>query len=97
MIISRKRLKIRHFWGLSTIALLLLTVGCRVEQEQAGELPDVDVQVEPGQLPQYDVDGPEVNVRTEEQEVTVPQIEVTEEERNVEVPYIDIDPPQADQ
>jgi hypothetical protein len=36
-----------------------------VEKEQAGEEPDVDVNVDPGNLPEYEVEGPEVDVGTE--------------------------------
>lgn len=42
--------------------LLALSIGCRVEQQRAGELPDVDVAVEPGQLPKYEIEGPDVTV-----------------------------------
>lgn len=79
-------------------AILLLsfsTVGCRVQQTQDAELPDVDVEVEadPGQLPAYDVDGPEVEVGTTEETIKVPEVEVSAEEKTIEVPTIDIDLP----
>ncbi|AFZ20826.1 hypothetical protein [Allocoleopsis franciscana] len=77
-------------------ALLTLSTGCRIEQEQAGQLPDVDVEVQPGQLPKYDVKGPDVNVKTVERTVTVPRVEVVQEEKTVEVPYIDVNLPGAD-
>ncbi|NJK39344.1 MAG: hypothetical protein HC920_17450 [Oscillatoriales cyanobacterium SM2_3_0] len=41
---------------------LVPLAACRVEQEEAGSLPDVDVSVEPGSLPEYDIQGPDVNV-----------------------------------
>lgn len=57
----------------------LLTVsatGCRVKQTQEGEMPDV--KVEGGQVPKYDVDAADVDVKTgtEKREVTVPTVDV---------------------
>lgn len=80
-----------------TFALLLIPlVSCRVEQERAGQLPDVDVSVEPGQLPRYDIQGPDVNVGVTERTVTVPKVIVVQEEQTVEVPYIDVNVPGAE-
>lgn len=78
---------------LPAAALLLAATGCRVEKEQAGEMPDVDVNVEPGSLPEYDVEGPDVEVGTEQQEVTVPEVNITTEEETVTVPDVDVDLP----
>jgi hypothetical protein len=79
------------------ILLMVMPLGaCRVEQEEAGSLPDVDVEVEPGSLPEYDVQGPDVNVGVTERTVTVPRVVVVQEEETVEVPYIDVDLPGAD-
>jgi len=77
--------------------LLFLTplASCRVEQERAAELPDVDVNVEPGQLPVYDIQGPDVNVGVTERTVTVPKVIVVQEEQTVQVPYIDVNVPGA--
>ncbi|MDT0575262.1 hypothetical protein RM533_03585 [Croceicoccus sp. F390] len=46
---------------------------CDVEKTQDGELPEVDV--EAGQLPEYNVDTADVDVTTEERVVEVPVIE----------------------
>ena len=65
----------RQSWKAFILALALLTVfatGCRVRQTEKGELPDVDVSAEGGKLPEYDVEGPDVDVKTEKREVTVP-------------------------
>ena len=59
--------------GASAIAL----GGCQAEQTQEGELPDVDVTAEGGQLPEYDVETADVDVGTREETVTVPDIDVT--------------------
>lgn len=58
------------------------------EQTQEGELPDVDAQA--GKLPDYDVDAPDVDVGTEEKQVTVPDVDVDTEEKSVSVPTVDI-------
>lgn len=61
---------------LSLLIAPLFAVGmtaCDVDQTQEGDLPDVEV--EEGQLPAYDVDGPEVEVT--EDTVTVPDVDVT--------------------
>lgn len=73
--------------------LLIVSTGCRVEKEQTGEEPDVDVNVDPGQLPEYEVEGPEVDVGTEQKEITVPDVEVTQEEKTITAPDVDIQPP----
>ena len=40
-------------------ALFTVTAtGCKVTKTQEGEMPDVDVKVEGGQVPKYDVKGP---------------------------------------
>ncbi|MEL1251875.1 hypothetical protein [Aurantiacibacter gilvus] len=47
---------------------------CDVDQTEEGEMPEVDV--EGGNLPEYDVEGPEVDVDTEEVTVDVPTVDV---------------------
>ena len=50
---------------------------CNVEKTQDGELPDVNVTTNGGQLPEYNVETPTVNVGTENKTVEVPTVEVT--------------------
>jgi hypothetical protein len=57
--------------------------------------PDVDVDVDPGRWPQYDVNWADVEVGTSERMVQVPVIRVEREAREIAVPYIDIDVPGA--
>lgn len=89
--------------------------GCDVEQTQEGELPDVDVDADAGQLPEFeqteegdlpnvdvdvadggqvpefDVDAPDVDVGTREEQVEVPSdVDVDTEERTITVPDIDV-------
>ncbi len=95
---STRRTQIR--WKHLILIPALLTVGfitgCRVEKEQAGELPDVDVDVDAGKLPEYEVEGPDVEIGSEKKEVTVPDVDVSTEEKTIEVPTIDIEPPTDD-
>ncbi len=69
---------------------------CDVDQTQEGEAPDVDVKG--GQLPEYDVQGPDVDVKKEERQVTVPDVDVdvNKEKKTVTVPDVDVDAPPAD-
>lgn len=78
-------------------AAIALTAGCDVDKTQAGELPDVDVDVESGSLPSYDVDWADVDVSTTTETVTVPKLKVVMEEESVEVPSIDVDLPGDDE
>ncbi len=78
---------------LVSAGLMLTVASCRVEQEDAGELPEVDVETEAGELPEYDVDTPEVDVSTEEQTIETPEVEVTTEETTIETPDIDVSIP----
>jgi len=62
-----------------TIACMSLAcvslAACKVKQTQEGEMPKV--QATGGQLPEYDVKGPDVNVTTEPETVQVPKVKVT--------------------
>jgi hypothetical protein len=58
--------------GASCLAL----VACDVDQTQEGEMPDVDVNASGGQLPEFNVEGPTVNVGTENKTVEVPTVDV---------------------
>lgn len=86
----------KYLLPLSVLLIAMPLTACRVEQEEAGSLPDVDVEVEPGNLPEYDIQGPDVNVGVTERTVTVPRVVVVQEEQTVEVPYIDVDVPGAE-
>ena len=60
---------------LMTIALL----GCDVDVEDSGALPDVDVTATEGRMPDIDVNGPEVTTGTETIEVPTVDIDIPEE------------------
>ena len=64
--------------AMAPAVLLMATlslVACDVEQTEEGSLPDVDV--EGGNMPEYDVDTADVDVGTKEKTVTVPDVDVT--------------------
>lgn len=70
------------------VAVLVVPfAGCRVEQTQEGEMPEVEVTG--GQLPEYEVEAAEVEIGTETREIEVPTVDVTmpgEEEQEEEPP-----------
>lgn len=57
---------------LTVPAVAFAFAACDVDQTQEGDMPDVDV--EGGQLPEFEVDGPDVDVG--EDTVVVPTIDV---------------------
>ncbi|MGH7477497.1 MAG: hypothetical protein ACRELD_14620 [Longimicrobiales bacterium] len=62
--------------SLLLVPLVGATLGaCTAEQTEEGELPDVEV--EGGNLPEYDVDAADVEVGTDTQTITVPDIDVS--------------------
>ena len=48
---------------------------CDVDQTKEAELPDVDVQG--GQMPEFDVETADVDVGTEQKTIEVPDVDVT--------------------
>jgi hypothetical protein len=79
---------------LMATCLVLATVGCTVEQTEEGRMPDVDIDVEDGNLPKYDVDAPDVDVTVKDREIKVPDVDVDVdiEKKTVPVPDIDVHP-----
>ena len=68
-------MKTRKFLSLIVAPLFAFGLAaCDVDQTQEGELPDVDVQG--GQVPEYDVDAADVDVGTDTQTVITPDIDV---------------------
>jgi hypothetical protein len=63
-----------------------------VDQTKEAKLPDVDVQVEGGQLPEYEVETGSVEITTETKEVTVPDVDISATEKEITVPTLDVKP-----
>ena len=83
---------------LSALSLAtVMLIGCDVDKTQDGELPSVDVDVEAGQLPEYDVETADIDFGTREATVSVPDVDVSMEETQVSVPTMDIDMPGDDE
>lgn len=88
---------LKAWTGWMTLGVVALAAtACDIDQTRDAELPDVDVDVQGGQLPAWDIDGPDVTVGTTTKTVTVPKLVVVTEEEQVEVPYIDVDVPGED-
>jgi uncharacterized lipoprotein len=49
---------------------------CDVDKTQDGKMPDVDINTSGGQLPEYNVTTPDVDVGTENKTVQVPTVDV---------------------
>lgn len=67
-----------------------------IDQTQETRLPDVDVSVEGGQLPEFKAEVGSVNLTEEEVTVEVPEVEVSMEEKTITVPGIEINAPNDD-
>lgn len=63
--------------AIAVIAAIGLFYMVDVEQTQQARLPDVDVQVEGGQMPKADVRTGSIQTGEEDVTITVPTIEVT--------------------
>lgn len=80
---------------LTLVCVALLMTSCDIKQKKETKLPDLDIDVEAGQLPTFDVDWADVNVGTKTETIAVPKVVIVMEEEEVEVPYIDVDMPNA--
>ncbi|EAQ15045.1 MULTISPECIES: hypothetical protein [Maritimibacter] len=82
--------------ALVAIAFAVFMVDFDVTED--GALPDVDVSVDGGELPEVDAEVGEVEVGTATEEVEVPDVDVDvdTESAEVEVPTIDVNPPEDD-
>ena len=80
------------------LSIVTFITSCKMNKEESGELPtvDVDVEAESGELPEYDVEWADVNVGTKTRTVEVPKVVVVMEEEEVEVPYLDVEMPGED-
>lgn len=89
----------RTVWTVAPVAAgLFALAGCDIDQTREGELPDVDVDVAEGQLPEFDVRGPDIDVESEERTIDVPTgVDIETEERTIEVPDVDIDIPEENE
>ena len=70
--------------SMSALALMIGTIGCTVEKTEDGNID----------LPKYDVEPADVDIRTEEKQITVPDVDVdvNKRETTIPVPNIDVKP-----
>ncbi|BDI59867.1 hypothetical protein [Qipengyuania nanhaisediminis] len=59
----------------TAVTLSLGLAACDVDQTEEGDMPEVNV--DGGNLPEFDVEGPDVDVGTEEMTVEVPDVDVS--------------------
>ena len=84
---------LKKFGVLMAALTMVVALGaCSVEKTEEGELPEVNV--EGGNMPEYDVEPVDVNVSTETATITVPDVDVTTDTATVTVPDVDVNPPQ---
>lgn len=67
-------MKLRALTAVAAPALVLGLAACDIDQTREGEAPEIEV--EGGQLPEYDVDLPDVDIRRDTQQVVVPRIDI---------------------
>jgi hypothetical protein len=65
-----------------------------VEQTQEARMPTVDIEVEGGQAPEFDVETGSVDVGTTTETIEVPDVEITTNEREITLPTLEVEPAQ---
>jgi len=89
----------RKLKSLSVVIVCVLALqSCKMNKEESGSLPDVDVdvQADSGELPEYEINWADIDITTTTKTVKVPKVVVVMEEEEVEVPVIDFDMPGED-
>lgn len=66
---------IKKITGIFALTLMLPLAACDVDQTEEGELPDIEVEAE-GNLPEYGVEGPDVEVETDTMEIRTPDVDI---------------------
>ncbi|MFN3172720.1 MAG: hypothetical protein ACE37E_18710 [Hyphomicrobiales bacterium] len=63
-----------------------------VDQTQEARMPTVDIDVEGGQAPEFDVETGSVGVGTTTETIEVPDVEITTDEREITLPTLEVEP-----
>ena len=66
----------RALTALLAVASFAALAACDVDKTEEGNMPDIDVNATGGDLPEYNVEGPDVNVGTTTETVEVPTVDV---------------------
>jgi hypothetical protein len=68
----------RNIQKLLALGVVCLTFGgCQVNKTQQGKLPKVEMKTSEGQLPAYNIQGPDVQVGSKTKSFKVPTVHVT--------------------
>ena len=67
----------RVFTAAGLLAASLTITGCQVNKTQDAKAPTVKMTASGGQLPKYDIKGPDVSVGTKKETFEVPTVHVT--------------------
>ncbi len=83
--------------AVAVVAIALFVVWfVDVDQTEEARLPDVNVDVEGGNAPEFNVETGSMNVEEGKVDVPVPEVDVKVEEETVSVPTINVEPPEPD-
>jgi hypothetical protein len=93
---------------LSALLALPLITGCEVDVEEEGKMPSVDVDADPGRMPEYEVEKtqegrlPSVDMDAEpgrmpEVDVRGPDVDVGTQPLTIPVPDVDVELPQEEE
>jgi len=80
---------------ITAISSAVIFTSCQVENTKKAEVPEVEVDVEDGEMPKYNVEWADVDVSTRTKTIEVPKVVVVMEEKEVEIPYVDINMPDS--
>ena len=84
--------------GAAVVAVVVVigaTYMVDVDQTQEASLPNVDVTVEGGSLPEFEATVGTIDLVAEETTVSIPDIDVSMEETTISVPTLEITPPEG--
>ena len=76
---------------LSTALFMLSLAACDVDQTKEAEMPDVDVEVKGGQMPEFEVETADIEVKKETAKIPYPDVDVDVKKKEAEVSYPSID------
>jgi hypothetical protein len=60
----------------AALATCFAAAACDVDQTKEGDMPEVDMNVSGGQLPEFNVQGPDVEVGSRNETIQVPTVDV---------------------
>lgn len=82
----------------AVVAIAIGTYMIDFDVTEEGRMPDVDIAVDEGELPEVDADVGSIEAGTTTETVTVPDVDVDvdTEEAEVQVPTLDVQPPEDD-